>query len=456
MRSIFSAAGCDKLPARALAVAGGGGGESDGQDSQGGNANAGAGATGGQNGGNNNQEDGGGGGGGAQATIGGTPGAKGYGGAFSECNDGNNGRWGEFLTGGDGANAPAGEQGSGGSSVPVSNGCSLASFPGGGGGGGGYRYGGGGGSPFGRGFNLWETHNAGGGGGGSSYLDPSATKLSLSAGASGDNPLVVPVWNTGVSITSTPNPSVGGTAVTITASVVAFPSYQPVPGGTAGRHLRRRDAHEGPGGGGRRGEPDDHHDPGRGDHPARRLQRHDNVHRRLPYRLQFRRHLLPDGDAVRGDSLFFYPARNLTAISGTDVLFVVALAYPPGGGANPTVQWRTSADGGTTWVNLAGDVYYSSLITDTGSVLRVDSNFTASVSPGDLKYRAIATSCSGSTTSNAGTLTVRGIAFSLASLPAKTFGNAPFDVAGYATGSSVAVGFTSVTPAVCTVAEGAR
>ncbi len=227
----LSTAGADGCQ-HALAVAGGGGGGS-GKGARGGNADAGAGATGGQNGGNNTQEDGGG-GGGAQATIGGTPGARGTNGAFSfsECNDGKNGRWGEFLTGGDGANAPDSKQTSGGTAFPVNSGCAWSSFPGGGGGGGGYRYGGGGGSPFGHATGVWDTSNAGGGGGGSSYLDPSATKLSLSAGAAGGDPLVVPVYFTGMTFTSTPNPSIGGNAVTITATVLTIGANQPVPSGT--------------------------------------------------------------------------------------------------------------------------------------------------------------------------------------------------------------------------------
>ena len=116
----LSTAGSDGCQ-HALAVAGGGGGGS-GSRANGGNADAGAGATGGQNGGGNDQEDGGG-GGGAQATIGGTPGARGTDGvvSFSECNDGNNGRWGEFLTGGNGANPPASKQTSGGTAFPINS-----------------------------------------------------------------------------------------------------------------------------------------------------------------------------------------------------------------------------------------------------------------------------------------------------------------------------------------------
>ncbi len=75
----LSTAGADGCQ-HALAVAGGGGGSS-GKGARGGNADAGGGAMGGQNGGGNDQEDGGG-GGGAQATIGGTPGARGTDGVF--------------------------------------------------------------------------------------------------------------------------------------------------------------------------------------------------------------------------------------------------------------------------------------------------------------------------------------------------------------------------------------
>jgi len=162
-----------------------------GRGAVGGNADAGTGATGGANGGRNNQEDGGG-GGGATATGGGTPGHKGYN-ASGDCYDGNHGRWGEFLTLGNGGNAPG------------MKGTFLCDYPahGGGGGGGGYYYGGGGGSPYGHGnVNSSEgvTNSAGGGGGGSTYLHASATKLSLSAGASAGDPLVVPVYDTAITI----------------------------------------------------------------------------------------------------------------------------------------------------------------------------------------------------------------------------------------------------------------
>ncbi|MDQ3549105.1 MAG: hypothetical protein M3439_09845, partial [Chloroflexota bacterium] len=129
----------------------------------GGNADAGAGATGGGNGANNDAVDGAG-GGGATATGGGSGGAAGHDPGF--CHNGNAGSWGGFLTGGNGGNAPE-PQGIQSCNHPG---------PGGGGGGGGYYYGGGGGSPY-------ANNAAGGGGGGSSYIDPSATKISLSAAA---------------------------------------------------------------------------------------------------------------------------------------------------------------------------------------------------------------------------------------------------------------------------------
>ena len=441
----LSTAGSDGC-AHALAVAGGGGGGS-GSRANGGNADAGAGATAGQNGGDNYQADGGG-GGGAKADIGGTPGKKGSitRWIWSTCNDGNNGRWGEFLTGGNGGDAPLPPS----ESVP---GCGLMEEPGGGGGGAGYHYGGGGGSPYGYANLTDRTHDAGAGGGGSSFIDASAKKISLTAGGTAGDPLVVPVYDTAITVTSSPNPSYDGAPVTFTASVTVVGSGRPVLGGTVGIYLSSKLNSVPVGLDGKATLTTADLGTGTGYVQARFF---DTTTPTEAYR---------DSVTPSNYTQVFYPCApapsfvaqpvNLTKTVGAYVGFGANVTLPsPYPGSKFTVQWQTSTNGGTTWTNVPGDVWIDTdgVPAGTAQVSITFNAFGESLPLGDLKYRALATTCGGTATSNTATLTVKGIAFDLSTLPAKTYGDAAFDISSYASASNVPVSFSSASTPVCTVA----
>ncbi|QNN53588.1 HYR domain-containing protein [Nocardioides mesophilus] len=140
---------------------------------------------------------------------------------------------------------------------------------------------------------------------------------------------------------------------------------------------------------------------------------------------------------------------DLTATYGTAVTFSVSVSETAVYGGTPQVKWQTSTDGGKTWTDAPGDVFVEHGTT-SGSAWATMS-FDASVRPGDLQYRAVATTCGGTVTSDPATLTVRGIVFDLTTLPSKSFGDAAFDIASYASASTVTVGFSSDTPGTCTV-----
>jgi len=141
-------------------------------------------------------------------------------------------------------------------------------------------------------------------------------------------------------------------------------------------------------------------------------------------------------------------------VSGTSVNLTIAFSVAPTGGSyygiEPTVQWQISTDGGTTWSNIPSTNFTESSPSGAGPGLVVYTAYTPAIAAGTLRYRAIATTCGGTTTSNAATLTVKGIAFDLTGVT-KSYGDI-FDISSYAAGSSAAVSFKSDTATTCTVA----
>jgi hypothetical protein len=430
--STVGADGCQ----HALAVAGGGGGGG-GHGGAGGGAGTPAPASGGANGGNNNAVDGGGGGGGT-ATGGGSGGASGSD-FFGSCHDGNAGSWGGFLSGGKGGDTPA----------LMSSGNCYFPYHGGGGGGGGYYGGGGGGSPYGGGWagdSIGSINYTGGGGGGASYSDPSVTTLSVTSGATTEGALVVPDLATATTLTTSLNPSVYGDTVTITARVTAAFSGQPVPSGAVLIRTGTTSTTVAIGTNGEASITTAALPVGTYPLGATFL---DTVTATAAYRTSVSTDVQQLVHPCAPAPTFPQQPAATTATLGTTVTLSAVVSNPPIYGSLPTVVWQTSTDGGTTWVTVTGtDTSGGAAAPDT-AVAALD--VVVDLPPGVQQFRALATTCGGTTTSDAATLTVRGIVFSLTSLPAKTYGNAPFDVASYATGSSVAVGFTSVTPTVCTV-----
>ncbi len=423
----LSTAGSDGCQ-HALAVAGGGGGSGVADlvgHAVGGNADAGTGATAGGDGGYNYAVDGAA-GGGATAMGGGSGGAAGHDPGY--CHNGNAGSSGGFLTGGDGGNAAG--------TMDV-NPCYYPGG-GGGGGGGGYRYGGGGGSPY-------ANHSPGGGGGGSSYIDASATKLSLSAGAPAGDPVVVPVYDTAITIASSPNPSTDGNSVTITARVTVVGLGRPVPGGTVNIYVEGAFTAVPVGTNGEATLTTTALPTG-----SSRLQAQflDTTNPAEADRTSWTQGFITQvvNPCAPAPTFIDQPA-NVTATVGTSVQFSATVSVAPVYGGTPQVQWQTSTDSGTTWTNAPGVVFVVPLSTATG---RVTMSFNASVPVGDLKYRAVATTCGGTTASNTATLTVKGIVFNLSTLPAKAYGDA-FDISSYAAASNVPVSFSSATSSVCTV-----
>lgn len=387
----LSTAGADGCQ-HALAVAGGGGGAGIGDalsHAVGGNADAGTGATAGGDGGWDYDVDGAG-GHGATAAGGGSGGAAGHSGAY--CN-GNAGSSGGFLTGGNGGDGPGPLD-----AVPCD-------YPGSGGGGGGAGYygGGGGGSPY-------ADNNPGGGGGGSSYIDPSATKVSESAGASAGDPVVVPVYDTAITIASSPNPSFIGNSVTITAHVTSVGPGQPVPGGTVeffngnssigtAQVVTNGDATF-----------TTTSLPVGSDY----LQAHfyDTLNATEADRGSWTQAPYVNGMQVVYTQVVHpcAPAPLITnqpvgfsAVYGTNVTFHAGVSVSPGYGGVPQVQFQTSTDGGTTWTNAPGNV---SIIDSGTGTADAQLSFNVSVRPGYLEYRAVATTCGGTATSNPATLTV--------------------------------------------------
>jgi len=87
---------------------------------------------------------------------------------------------------------------------------------------------------------------------------------------------------------------------------------------------------------------------------------------------------------------------NQTAAAPASTSFSVMVT----GTETPTVQWQVSTNGGSTWADLANAAPYSGVATTTLSI-----NPTA-LGLSQTQYRCIATNSSGTTTSNAATLTV--------------------------------------------------
>ena len=421
--STLGADGCQHV----LALAGGGGGA--GAGGGGGNADAGAGATGGANGGNNNQSDAGG-GGGATATAGGRGGAAGSS-TFGYCSDGNAGAWGGLWSNGRGGDA-AGT----GSVNPCYN-----PRDGGGGGGAGYYYGGGGGSPYALG-------SAAGGGGGSTYVDPSVQKISLAASTAFPTPIAAPVYDTATAIGSTPNPSYAGKTVTINTHTTVLGTGQPVRlgevtirnGGTVLATLPL-DAN------GRTSMTTTDLPVGVGALSATFSSVEDPS---IAYRASATAGSIAQTvhPCAPAPTIVNQPVSTASTTGTTNTLRATVSVSPLFEGV-PTMKWQTSEDNGSTWADAAGTSTVSTSGMPDGSAA---ASFAYPVSGGPrvLKYRAIATTCGGSTTSNAASLTVRAIDFDLTGLT-KTFGAAPFDVSGYAARSNVPVGFSSKTPATCSV-----
>lgn len=82
--------------------------------------------------------------------------------------------------------------------------------------------------------------------------------------------------------------------------------------------------------------------------------------------------------------------------AGANATFTVAVT----GTLTPTIRWQVSTNGGTSWSNLSDAAPHSSTTTTTLTITAA----TGSLST--YRYRAVATNQSGSTTSNAATLTV--------------------------------------------------
>ncbi len=421
--STLGADGCQHV----LALAGGGGGA--GAGGGGGNAEAGTAATGGANGGNNNQSDAGG-GGGATATSGGSGGAAGSS-TFGYCSDGNAGSWGGLWSNGRGGDA-AGT----GSVNPCYN-----PRDGGGGGGAGYHYGGGGGSPYALGA-------AAGGGGGSTYVDPSVQKISLAASNAFPTPIAAPVYDTATAIGSTPNPSYAGKTVTINTHTTVLGTGQPVRlgevtirNGSTVLATLPLDAN------GRTTMTTTDLPVGDGALSATFISVEDPS---IAYRASatagsIARKVHPCAPAP---TIVNQPATTAATTGTTNTLRATVSVSPLFEGI-PTMKWQTSEDNGSTWADAVGTSTVSTSGMPEGTAATTFA-YPVSGGPRVLKYRAIAATCGGSTTSNAASLTVRAIDFDLTGLT-KTFGAAPFDVSGYAARSNVPVGFSSKTPATCSV-----
>ncbi|WP_146076611.1 HYR domain-containing protein [Rathayibacter sp. AY1A7] len=409
----LSTAGSDGCQ-HALAVAAGGGGGG-GRSSVGGDADAGSGARGGGNGGRNNAADGGGGGAAGQSS-GGSPGARGYS-TFGECADGNNGQWGVFLNDGKGADAGASRGGGG-----------NCSFPGhsGGGGGAGWWYGGGGGSPYVFGSmndTLGVMNDPGAGGGGSSYVHPSATRISQTAGPTAADPVVAPVYDTAVTVTRTPDFSMLGQEVTVTARVTIPSLGRPVAaGGTveiltgAGTSrvtldadgvgvLTTRDIPQG------WNEIRAHYpdtitpaEAGRGSWSALPALRHE----------------------VRACAATPVITRQPSDIAGvTNQIYTLTMGVSVSAvyGGIPAVSWERSTDGGATWKPALGR---AGAREDGTAFLEAGPDPT-----GSYRYRATLTTCGGSVRSEPATVAVGGVRFDLSTLPQKAYGDS-FDASPYA------------------------
>lgn len=87
------------------------------------------------------------------------------------------------------------------------------------------------------------------------------------------------------------------------------------------------------------------------------------------------------------------PLINQTVTTGHDVIYSVA-------GASGSFQWQVSADSGATWTNLANNGTYSGVTTSALTITGATSALNGS------RYRYVATSSGGISTSNAATLTV--------------------------------------------------
>ncbi|MGN6129631.1 MAG: HYR domain-containing protein, partial [Nocardioidaceae bacterium] len=319
-----------------------------------------------------------------------------------------------------------------------------------GGGGAGYYYGGGGGSAYAAG-NATDgaQYSPGGGGGGSSYIDPSVRKISLTSGATWGVPIAAPVYDTATTITTSPNPSYAGGPVTVTTQTTVVGTGRPVVFGTVqirsgGTLLATVPV-------GTNGEATWTTT----DLPAGNVSLSATFLSSEDPSVAYRASSSDGGlNQVVHDCAptptFLTSLRDEAATSGTSIVLDTYVSVSPVYEGTPQVRWQTSADGGTTWTDAVGT---GSVRTDgfTAGTAQATFTFAASGPPRDLKYRAIASTCGGAATSNAAKLTVRGIIFNLSSLPAKTFGSAPFDVASYASGSNVPVAFTSDTPAACAV-----
>jgi hypothetical protein len=375
-----------------LAITGaGGGGAALYNSASGGNGDLGAGATAGGNGGSNHAVDGSGGGAGSSSS-GGSGGGGGYD-HFSVCDNGNSGQGGDLASGGNGGNGS-------GSSVTPSGVVNCDGGGGGGGGGAGYYFGGGGGSGF-------DDDPSGGGGGGSTYLAPGSTLVSdvsyPAADLGGNNPWIVPFYQTTTALSASTNPVSAGQDVTLTATVnqtggtgasdgsVTFYDgttnlgQVDVSGGTATLTLDNlpsgtQQLTASYSGGNTQPSYDGNYLLGDFDDPSATVD---------PYPLT----IVPLTTA----QILSQPTA-IESLPGDTATFT-ALSY-----ANPapTAQWQVSTDGGNTWSDIAGATDATSQYASTPLSTATSSTYNFAITGSTLgtssgQYRAVFTNSQGST-----------------------------------------------------------
>jgi len=110
---------------------------------------------------------------------------------------------------------------------------------------------------------------------------------------------------------------------------------------------------------------------------------------------------------------------NASGCKGTNVSFTITTS---GNQGSPTYQWYVSSDGGTTWITISNGGVYSNATTTTLNLTGIKASMTG------LKYRCVMTKvnpCSGTTNSNAATLTVTGTSFQAST--SSIYGYYPFN-----------------------------
>ena len=101
---------------------------------------------------------------------------------------------------------------------------------------------------------------------------------------------------------------------------------------------------------------------------------------------------------------------TITYGSSANLNATVSVSYVAGG--VPRVQWQLSTDGEATWANVPGDSYVETSSAPVGQAFAYTS-FNPSVSQSGAKFRAVATTCGGTATSNSATLTVNPAALTI-------------------------------------------